>query len=105
MREQQIIPAAAPSPRFATLDSSFGGRLSGARALLRQPAVARALPAIALLGVIALSTAAWMALQSPAQAPLYAGLAETDKAAVAEALQASGIGHLEQQIKLWSNES
>ncbi|MFN3748568.1 MAG: flagellar basal-body MS-ring/collar protein FliF [Sphingorhabdus sp.] len=93
MSEQQIIPAAAPAPRLAALDNSFGGRLNGARTLLRQPAVARALPAIAMLGIVALSAAAWMALQKPAQSPLYAGLAETDKAIVAEALQASGISY------------
>jgi flagellar M-ring protein FliF len=67
--------------------------MGGARAFLRQPAVARALPAIALAAVLGLSAAAWLALQSPAQTPLYAGLAEGDKAAVAEALQASGIGY------------
>jgi flagellar M-ring protein FliF len=60
---------------------------------MRQPAVARAMPAIGLLGVAGLAGAVWLALQSPAQTPLYAGLADGDKAAVAEALQSSGIGY------------
>jgi flagellar M-ring protein FliF len=93
MSEQQIIPAGAPTPLLSNASSVWGGRMGGARAFLRQPAVARALPAIALAAVLGLSAAAWLALQSPAQTPLYAGLAEGDKAAVAEALQASGIGY------------
>lgn len=93
MGEQQIIPAGAPTPFFANSQAGFGGRMQGALSMLRQPAMARALPAIALIGTLGLSAAAWLALQSPAQTPLYAGLAETDKAAVAEALQSSGIGY------------
>jgi flagellar M-ring protein FliF len=61
--------------------------------ILQQPSVARILPAIIATGVVGLAAIAWLTLQSPSQAPLYAGLAETDKAAVAEALQASGIGY------------
>lgn len=91
MSEQQIVPATAPLPFLSKANAATGPL--GALAWLRQPAIARALPALAALGVIGLSAAAWLALQSPAQTPLYAGLAETDKAAVAEALQASGIGY------------
>lgn len=93
MSEQQILPANAPAPRFANAEQALGGRINGALSFLKQPAVARALPAVALTGVLGLTAAAWLALQSPAQAPLYAGLAEADKSAVAEALQASGIGY------------
>jgi len=93
MSEQQIIPAGAPTPFLTNAQNGLGGRMNGAFAFLRQPAVSRALPAIALVGVLGLAVAAWLTLQSPTQAPLYAGLAETDKAAVAEALQASGIGY------------
>lgn len=93
MSEQQILPANAPTPPFANANAALGGRMNGALAFLKQPAVARAMPAVALTGTLGLAAAAWLALQSPAQTPLYAGLAETDKAAVAEALQASGIGY------------
>ncbi len=91
MAEQQIIPA--NRPLAANPLSIGGGRLDAVTGFIRQPAVARALPAIGMIGVLGLSAAAWLTLQSPAQAPLYAGLADADKAAVAEALQASGIGY------------
>jgi flagellar M-ring protein FliF len=91
MSEQQIIPAGAP---LGTTPLSIGGgRFGELNNILRQPAVTRALPAIAAIGVLGLSAAAWLALQSPAQTPLYSGLADADKAAVAEALSASGIGY------------
>lgn len=91
MADQQIIPAArplgtAPLPLHA-------GRFGGLSHMLRQPAFIRALPAIGAIAILGLSAAVWLALQSPAQTPLYAGLADADKAAVAEALQASGIGY------------
>lgn len=91
MAEQQIIPASAPlaSPMLPVGSNRFGAVTT----FLRQPAVVRALPAVAALFTAGLAAAAWLALQSPTQAPLYAGLAEADKAAVAEALQASGIGY------------
>ncbi|MFM2020439.1 MAG: Flagellar M-ring protein, partial [Pseudomonadota bacterium] len=90
MAEQQILPAHVQigAPAIAST-----GRWSGVLQFFRQPALVRALPAVALLGVVGLSALAWLALQAPAQTPLYAGLAEADKAAVAEALQASGIGY------------
>lgn len=90
MAEQQILPAHVQigAPAIAS-----AGRWSGVLQFFRQPALVRALPAVALLGVVGLSALAWLALQAPAQTPLYAGLAEADKAAVAEALKASGIGY------------
>lgn len=92
MAEQQILAANAAVP-LSRSQGVFDGTFAGASRILRQPAVARALPAIGLLGVAAFAAAAWMALQSPAQAPLYAGLADADKAAVAEALQSTGIDY------------
>jgi flagellar M-ring protein FliF len=91
MAEQQIIPAGTA---LDTTPLPVGaGRFGDLAKIMRQPAVARALPAIGIIGVLGLSAAAWLALQSPAQAPLYSGLADADKAAVAEALSASGIGY------------
>lgn len=69
----------------------FRTRLGGVGDVLRQPAVQRAMPAIALVASIALAGGAYLALQAPAEAPLYVGLAEADKAAISEALQSSGI--------------
>lgn len=93
MAEQEIIPASAPMGRTALPLAGASARFGDFARLMRQPAVARAMPAIGLLGVAGLAGAVWLALQSPAQTPLYAGLADGDKAAVAEALQSSGIGY------------
>ncbi len=58
-----------------------------------QPAVQRALPAIGGVTALLFAGAAWYSFQSPAQRAVFAGLADTDKAAVAEALQSAGIAH------------
>ena len=67
--------------------------LGGLRDLSRQPAVRRALPMLALGGALGLAAITYFALSTPAQAPLFQGLAEADKAAVADALTSSGIGY------------
>ena len=66
------------------------GNLGG---VLRQPAVQRAMPALAIMAALALAGGAYVAFSSPAQTPLYTGLAEADKAAISEALQAAGIAY------------
>lgn len=58
---------------------------------IRQPAVARSLPMIGLLAVVALAALAWLSLREPPQRDLFRGLPDSDKAAVAEALGTSGI--------------
>ncbi|MBB4642468.1 flagellar basal-body MS-ring/collar protein FliF [Rhizorhapis suberifaciens] len=58
---------------------------------IRQPAVARSLPMIGMLAVVALAALAWLSLREPPQRDLFRGLPDSDKAAVAEALGASGI--------------
>lgn len=78
----EIYPSTGLRDRFG----SIGG-------VLRQPAVQRAMPALALIAALALAGGAYVAFSSPAQTPLYAGLAEADKAAVSEALQAAGIAY------------
>lgn len=78
-----------PSTGFQPLRDRFGN-LGG---VLRQPAVQRAMPALALIAALALAGGAYVAFSSPSQTPLYAGLAEADKAAVSEALQAAGIAY------------
>jgi flagellar M-ring protein FliF len=67
--------------------------LTGLRGIVRQPAVRRAIPAMGAVSVLALAGLAWWSLQSPNQVPLFGGLSETDKAAVANALQASGMAY------------
>jgi len=62
------------------------------RGLLEQPAITRSLPLLGLLAVVVVAGALWLALREPPQRDLFRGLPETDKAAVAEALQQSNIG-------------
>jgi flagellar M-ring protein FliF len=68
-------------------------RLAPMRAFMSQPAVRRALPAIGTVSALLLAGAAWYAFQSPTQRALFEGLGDADKAAVAEALQSSGVVH------------
>jgi flagellar M-ring protein FliF len=63
------------------------------RDIVHQPAVRRALPALALTGAIGLAAITYFVLSTPAQLPLFQGLADADKAAVADALQSSGINY------------
>ncbi len=70
-----------------------GGRLAPLTGFFRQPAVQRALPAIAMTSAIGIAALAYFTMQAAPQAQLFAGLDDTDKAAVADALQTQGIGH------------
>ncbi|NIJ39551.1 flagellar M-ring protein FliF [Sphingopyxis panaciterrae] len=72
---------------------AFGNRLAPLQQFVRQPAVQRALPAIATTTAIGLAALAWFTMQSAPQAQLFAGLADADKSAVADALQTAGIAH------------
>lgn len=70
-----------------------GDRLAPLRQFAQQPAVQRALPAIATSTAIGIAALAWFMTQSGPQTQLFAGLDDADKAAVADALQSHGIGH------------
>lgn len=96
MADQQILAPDASIPgnplaRNAVPAGNFG--FDGLRGIGRQPAVRKALPLIALTGAVGFAALTYFALSTPAQAPLFQGLAEADKAAVADALQASGISY------------
>jgi len=67
--------------------------LSALGNIVDQPAVQRALPAIGGLTALLLAGSAWYSFQSPAQRAVFEGLADADKGAVADALQAAGIAH------------
>lgn len=83
---------AAPFPEHSPRNSTVlaGSTLAPLRKFAEQPAVRRALPAVGLVGVAGIAVSAWLALQSPLQVPLFQGLNDADKAAVAEALRTSG---------------
>ena len=96
MVDQSILPPEAPlasnqMARAITPATPLGGGIL--RDISNQPAVRRALPAIALVGALGLAAVTYFTLTAPAQTPLFQGLAEVDKAAVADALQASGIAY------------
>ena len=95
MAEQQILPPEAPLTGSqmvrATPAAPFG--IGSLRELANQPAVRKALPALALTGAVGFAAITYFALSTPAQVPLFQGLAEADKAAVADALTSSGIGY------------
>ena len=95
MAEQHILSPEAPLAGSqmvrATPATPLG--LGGLRDLTRQPAVRKALPALALTGAAGLAAITYFALSTPTQAPLFQGLADADKAAVADALTSSGIGY------------
>ncbi|WP_150294782.1 flagellar basal-body MS-ring/collar protein FliF [Sphingobium estronivorans] len=81
----------------ATSPASFGGA-KGMDALkarftgfIKQPAVAKSLPLLGLLGVVATAGAAWLALREPPQRDLFRALPDADKSAVAQVLDQSGI--------------
>lgn len=96
MAEQQILSPEAPLAGTQMARTSSPGSPLGfgpLRDITLQPAVRKALPMIALTGAMALAAVTYFALSSPAQAPLFQGLAEADKAAVADALQSSGISY------------
>ncbi len=88
----QPVPNAAARPAGGATEI-FGGRLEPLRQFTQQPALQRALPAIATTTAIGIAAMAYFLTQSAPQTQLYAGMADADKAAVADALTASGIPH------------
>ncbi|MBZ9647935.1 flagellar M-ring protein FliF [Sphingobium sp. 3R8] len=89
------VGASAPALPSST---SFGGGAKGMDALkarltgfIKQPAVAKSLPLLGLLGTVAVAGAAWLALREPPQRDLFRALPDTDKSAVAQVLDQNGI--------------
>ncbi len=79
MSNLELISAPAPSP------------LQSVRAFIGQPAVQKSLPALGGVTALALAGVAWWAFQTPAQRPVFEGLADADKGAVIDALRTAGI--------------
>lgn len=82
-----VTPSARPVPGSA---SSLVGRAKG---LAAQPAVAKSLPAIGFVALIALAALLYMAFSAAPGRTLFSGLPDADKAAVVEALEGAGIAH------------
>ncbi|MFN4240083.1 MAG: flagellar basal-body MS-ring/collar protein FliF [Erythrobacter cryptus] len=80
-------PAAAPLGGWRNL---VPGPLAD---FARQPALARALPALAGVGALAAAGALWLAFARGPERVLYSGLDDADRAKVVETLEAAGIAH------------
>ncbi|MHA4839255.1 flagellar basal-body MS-ring/collar protein FliF [Sphingopyxis sp. MSC1_008] len=93
MAETQILTPVDDGSANRLPAPVLGGRLAPLTGFFRQPAVQRALPAIAMTSAIGIAALAYFTMQAAPQAQLFAGLDDTDKAAVADALQTQGIGH------------
>lgn len=93
MAETQILTPVDDGSANRLPAPVLGGRLAPFTQFMRQPAVQRALPAIAMTSAIGIAALAYFTMQAAPQAQLFAGLDDTDKAAVADALQTQGIGH------------
>lgn len=64
-----------------------------AAGFMSQPALARALPALAGVGALAAAGMLWMAISSGPDRVLYTSLSDADRAKVVETLEAGGIGY------------
>lgn len=93
MAETQILTPVDDGSANRLPAPVLGGRFAPFTQFVRQPAVQRALPAIAMTSAIGIAALAWFTMQAAPQAQLFAGLDDADKAAVADALQTQGIGH------------
>jgi len=82
------LPATSPAFGGAKGMDALKARFTG---FVRQPAVAKSLPLLGLLGVVAMAGAAWLALREPPQRDLFRALPDADKSAVAQVLDQNGI--------------
>ena len=68
-----------------------GGAISELRRMANQPAVKRAMPAVAAIAVVFVGLIAYLVLQQPSRTTLYASLPESEKSKILDALMNSGI--------------
>jgi flagellar M-ring protein FliF len=85
------LPAASgPALGSGMSPDALKARFTG---FIKQPAVAKSLPLLGLLGVVATAGAAWLALREPPQRDLFRGLPDADKSAVAQVLDQNGLAY------------
>ncbi len=82
---------AAPAAAFGNGAKGFDAIKARLTGFIKQPAVAKSLPLLGLLGTVAVAGAAWMALREPPQRDLFRALPDSDKSAVAQVLDQNGI--------------
>jgi flagellar M-ring protein FliF len=73
--------------------SAKSGVVQQIKSFAAQPAVAKSLPLVGFLGLIGLAALLWMTFSAAPGRTLFSGLADSDKAAVVEALETAGISH------------
>jgi flagellar M-ring protein FliF len=84
--------ALATTPSAAgSVPERFANPLQQIKGVMAQPAVRRSAPMALMVGLVAAAGMAWMALATPPQKTLFAGLPEADKAAVVQALEQANI--------------
>lgn len=82
------VPGAAAFANGGKGMDALKARFTG---FIKQPAVAKSLPLLGLLGTVAVAGAAWLALREPPQRDLFRGLPDADKSAVAQVLDQNGV--------------
>ncbi len=98
MAENALIPAelaasgrSLPVPLAGLTSGGVGGIMERFAAMMRQPAVAKSLPMIGMLGVLGAAALVWAVLHTGPQRDLFSGLGDADKASVVQALDTAGI--------------
>lgn len=89
---QALTPIDTAAPARLPVPGA-GARFQPFTQFMRQPAVQRALPAVATTTAIGIAALAYFMTTTAPQTQLFGGLEDADKAAVADALQTAGIGH------------
>jgi flagellar M-ring protein FliF len=89
---QTIDNAASPAP-LTPGGTTVANLFRTSPGLLRSPALMRALPALATVSGVGIAALAWWVFQTPPMQPLFSGLNDGDKGAVAEALTGTGINY------------
>ena len=83
-------PAGAPLAPTTGWRTMLPPQVAG---FVSQPALARALPALAGVGALAAAAAVWMAISSGPDRVLYTSLTDAERAKVVETLEAGGIAY------------
>ncbi|WP_019833826.1 flagellar basal-body MS-ring/collar protein FliF [Sphingomonas sp. PR090111-T3T-6A] len=97
MAENALIPSDAASGRSMPIPladlgkGGFGGIMEKLNAFARQPAVAKSLPMMGLMGLLGAAALIWAVLHQGPQRDLFMGLGDADKASVVQALDTAGI--------------
>lgn len=90
------LTATATATTTATPRATAPGALEfigTVKGLAAQPAVAKAMPVLMLIAVLALGALIWAAISAPPQREMFTGLPDEEKAGIVEALNASGIAY------------